>query len=570
MRLTYFSGMIFRLAALVLCLMLSLGAQARTVLDLDTSQQPIALGDWGEYWIDSGAQLGPSEVATSTTLSWLPNPARGIYPLKAGQALWIRFTVPPAPDAERWMLEIPYPALDRASLYTKDSTGQFTEQRTGDLTAVSQWSTPNRYPLLMVAFNAEVPTQYLLRLENAQGFSAPLRFVSARYVLQNEHIVSMFLGVYFGIAVLGFAIGFIGLVWLRDWAYLHYAGCSLLMGLTLAAVTGVAALHLWPNSPDWADRSLTILGTLTLVSFILLNATVVSLAERSKRINRLVRAVALIGMALAAALGVTESALRLSLIVPYLLLVITVVLSTNLWAWRHGDRFGGWLLLSAAPFAITWGISIARYLQVIPQSFASEQGGLASMVLQLPALLTVLILRSQQRRENRRRILGLDRIDPTTGLITQQVFAERLLRMSARSERLKHHSVVLMIDVINTEQTQRDFGRQMADELPLRVASRLLSTIRDIDSAARLTERRFGMLVEGPISLEEAATLGPRVIARCLMPFRGLHTDCVAQVRVAYARVPHECPSGQSLMSRLEERLTHASIADDKRAVFAL
>ena len=554
-----------------LCLLLmGATAHARDMLGLDTSKQPIALGDWGEYWIDNRLQRGPDEVDASTAITWLPTPESGIYPLKPFQTLWIRFTIPPAPDAERWVLEIPYPALDRASLYTKNRIGQFTEQRAGDLTAVNRWPTPHRYPLLLVAFHAEAPTHYLLRLENAQGFSAPLRFVSARYTLRSEQLISVFLGVYFGIAALGFATGVIGLILLRDRAYLYYGLCSALVGLTLAALTGVASLHLWPNSPDWADRSLTILGSLALVSFTLLNATVVSLAERSKALNRLVWAIALVGLALAVVLGVTDSALRLKLLVPYLLLVIAVVLSVNLWAWRHGDRFGGWLLLSAAPFTITWAISIARYLQWIPQSFATEQGGLASMAFQLPILLAVLVLRSQGQRENRRRIMGLDRIDPATGLINEQVFEERLLRTNARSERLKHSSVVVVIDVVNVEQTQRDFGRKVADQLPLRVASRLLSTIRDIDSVARLSDRRFGLLVEGPISAEEAATLGPRIIARCLMPFKGLHSECVAKVRVAYALVPFQGTGSQSLLSRLEDRLTTAAAADDKRAVFNL
>ena len=573
MRLSTFNTYLARWSHGLICvclLLCSLSAQARTVLDLDESKQPIALGDWGEYWIEDGTQLEPRQVDASTLLNWLPTPEQGIYPLKPSQALWIRFTVPPAPDANRWVLEIPYPALDRASLYTKDSLGQFSEQRAGDLTAVNRWVTPYRYPLLVVGFNAEVPTQYLLRLENAQGFSAPLRFVSTIHLLRSEQLITLFLGVYFGITVLGCATGLIGLIWLRDKAYLYYGLSSALVGLTLAAMTGVAALHLWPNSPHWADRSLTVLGVLALVSFTLLNATVVSLAERSKRLNRLVWTVALAGLVLAAALGFTSSALRLTLVVPYLLLVILVVLSTNLWAWRHGDRFGGWLLLSAAPFAITWAISIARYLQWIPQSFATEQGGLASMAFELPVLLAVLVLRSQQHRENRRRILGLDRIDPATGLINGQVFGERLTRMTARSERLKQQSSVMLIDIVNTDHIDREYGRKTAEELPLRVAERLLSTAREIDSVARLSDRRFGMLLEGPFSAQEAVALSTRIVARCLMPFEGLHTGCTAQVRVAYALVPHHGVHAQSLMARLESRLALAGSTRDKRAIFVL
>lgn len=554
--------------ALVLAL-LSLPALSRTVLDLDAEKQPVALADWGDYWIDPQSQLAVEQVVNQPDLGWQQTPARGIYPLLPGQSLWIRFIVPPAPDMERWLLEIPYPALDRASLYTLDSAGQWIEQRAGDLTPVNLWPTPHRHPLLVVNFNAEDPTHYILRIDNAQGFSAPIRFVSSGHVLRSEQQVSLFLGIYFGLALLGCTAGLIGAFWLRDRAYLYYAACSALIGLTQVAITGVGGLHLWPDSPAWTDRSLTVLATWMLVSLLLLNATVVSLAQRSRMLNLLVWAAALAGAGLSVALALTDSALRITLMVPFLVLVPVLMLAINLWAWRRGDRFGGWLLLSAAPFALSLSLAIARYLQWLPLSFATEQGVLASMALQMPAMLVVLVLRSQQRRENRRRIQGLDRVDPSTGLINEQVFVERMARMIARSQRLRHQGAVLMIDLVNIEQVRRDFGRRAAEELPLRVAERLLSTAREIDSAARLSGQRFGMLVEGPFSAEEAATLGPRIVARCLMPYKGLHEDCAAQIRVAYALVPRQGPTAEIVLARLAQRLTGIP-PESKRAVFML
>lgn len=537
--------------------------------ELNLQKQPIVLTEAAEYWIDTSLALGPAQIATRGDLNWKPAPPRGIYPLQPRQALWVRFSMPPSLDPEHWLIEIPYPALDRASLYTPDNTGQWSEQRAGDLTPVSQWQTPHRYPLLLLSFNAEKQTHYLLRIENAQGFSAPIRFVSARYVLREEQRVAIFLGAYFGMALLGCLVGVVGVLWLRDSAYFSYGLCAALIGLTQAVASGMAGLLLWPNSAYWADRSLVVLGTLGLVVFLQLNGTVVYLAQRSRRLNALVWAVALGGLVLCVALLVTDSAIRLSLIVPYMLVVLVLVVTINLWAWRHGDRFSGWLLLSSTPFAIGLSVAVARYLQWVPLSFATEHGIMASMAFQLVSMLAVLAVRSQHRRENRRRIQGLDRVDPATGLINEHVFAERLVHMIARSERLKNQSAVLLIDIVNAEQTQRDFGRKAAEELPLRVAARLLSTARDIDSAARLSERRFGMLVEGPFSAADAAMLGPRIVARCLMPYKGLHADCIAQVRVAYALVPEQGASAHRLLLRLEERLASAS-GDDRRAVYNL
>ena len=121
--------------------------------------------------------------------------------------------------------------------------------------------------------------------------------------------------------------------------------------------------------------------------------------------------------------------------------------------------------------------------------------------------MVILMLRSQQHRENGRRILGLDQVDPTTGLINGFVFARRMMRMMGRSERLKRQSAVMLIDIVNIDQIERDYGRKIAEELTLRVAERLLSTAREIDSAARLSERRFGMPVKGLFDAEDAGTL---------------------------------------------------------------
>ena len=545
-------------------------AHSSAVVELNPTQQPVALGTAGHYWIDAEAQTTPEQIFSNPGIDWKISPERGIYPLKPRQALWIKFTVAASQDSERWVLEIPYPALDHVELYTLQASGQITVQKAGDLLAVNRWQIPHRHALMAVSFNPNQATQHLLRLDNAQGFSAPIRFATARFVLRNEQETSLFLGFYFGMAMLGCGIGLIGMLWVRDRAYLYYAVCSAMLGLTLAAITGAAALHLWPESPNWADRSLAILGTWTLLSVLMLSATIVSLAERSRLLNRLVWCVAGLGVFLSVLLGITDSALRFALFVPFVVIVPLMLVGINLWAWCRGDRYGGWLLLAAIPFAVALAIATARYLGWIPLTLITEQSALASVALQLPALLTVLVLRSQQNRENKRRILGLDRIDPATGLINEHVFAGRLMRMVARSQRLKYQSAVMLIDIINTEQTHRDFGRKIAGELPLRVASRLLSTVREIDSAARLSERRFGMLVEGPVSAEDAAMLGPRIVGRCLMPCYGLHDKCVAQVRVAYALVPLQGDAAQSLMSRLEARLAQAASSDDRRAVFKL
>ena len=560
----------FAAMMLVLLGMLVNPAWSRTVLDLDVKQQPVPLKDWGDYRVDITGLLTAPQIAAAPNANWQPTQEQAIYPLTVGQALWIRFTVPPAPDAERWYLEVPYSSINHASLFTLDTAGQWSEQKAGDLVAVAKWPVPHRHPLLPIAISAEVPTSYLLRLENGHSFGTQLQFVSESRLNYSEQRVSLVLGIFFGLVGLAVIVSFISALSLRDPAYGFYGLAAVVMGLTQASVTGIAGLHLWPNSPAWNDVSTYVLPTLGLCAKLMFVSAAVSLPERSLPLHRTLTSLALLGLVVVVAEVLVPMDVRMSVLMWYFFVPQLAAIYALVWAWRRGDRFALWLLLGLMPVILAAALVGARNLGWLPVSFLTKHVLQIGAAIELPILMVILMLRSQHRRENIRRIQGLDRVDPSTGLINGHVFGERLLRMIARSERLGQQSAVMLVDIVNIAQIERTFGRKAAEELPLRVAERLLTTAREIDSAARLSERRFGMLVEGPFDAEDAAMLGPRIVARCLMPFKGMHTDCIAQVHVAYALVPHQGSNAQGLLTRLDERLAMAISKGDKRAVFML
>ncbi|WP_298933283.1 7TM diverse intracellular signaling domain-containing protein [uncultured Ramlibacter sp.] len=554
---------------LMLAAVLAAPAVARTVLDLDPELQPVALLDWGDAWTDESGRASAATVAADPAIRWAPTRADAIYPLTTGKALWIRFTVPPAPDNERWYLEIPYPSVNLVSLYTPDPLGNWVHQSAGDSLPVAGWPVPHRHPLLPIAVSAENPRSYLLRVENPHSFSAPLSFVSESYFSRREQRTSLILGIYFGLAGLAAVLALLSAVSLRDNAYGHYALAVTTMALTQASMTGIAGLHLWPGLPRWNDVSSLVLPVLTTASFVWFLSAVVSMPERSPRLHRAMATLSLLGLPVAVAICLVEPALRYRLQVPYAASGALAGIVTLLWAARRGDRYALWLLAAFTPVVVGAVFPLARTWGLIPVSFWTQHGMQVGIAIELPLILVILMLRSQARRENNRRIQGLDRLDPATGLINAQVFGERLGRMIARSQRLRHQSAVLLVDIVNIGQIRRDFDRRSAEEMPLRVAGRLLSAAREIDSVARLSDTRFGMLVEGPLTPEDAASAGPRVVARCLMPFKGKPLEWVAQVRVAQTLVPLDGSDPQSVVERLETLLASVP-SDSRRAVFTL
>lgn len=544
----------------------ALPAGARTVLDLDTQQQPVPLLDWGDWWIDDTASVPVEGVQASA--QWQPTVPHGIYRFSVGQTLWVRFTIPPAPDHERWYLEVPSPVIDVAALYTQDSAGRWIEMRAGDSVPVAQWPVPHRHPLLPVQVSAEEPRTYLLRLQSPNGFGADLRFISESQLSRTEQRVSLVLGIYFGLTGLAAVLAALSALSLRDWAYALYTPYVVFMALTQACLTGIAGLHLWPHWAWWADAASTVLPVLAVASVMAFVAAAVSLHERSRALLALVLALAGSTVLAGVTAVLVNASWRAPITVPFIVASELLALGVLLWSWRRGDRHAPWIALGLSPVILLSTLPMLRGLGLVTHGALALHGMQIAHAIELPIMLVALMLRSQQWRENRRRIRGLDRIDPATGLINQQVFLERMTVTLARAQRMQQPAAVLLVDIANYDTIVRDFGRKSAEELPLRVAGRLLSAARDIDSVARLGELRFGMLVEGPLQVKDVGELGPRIVARCLRPYADKHVDWTAQVRVAVGMAPHDGDDPEQLMRKLEAMLLSVP-PESRRAVFS-
>ena len=503
-------------------LLLAGSAAARSVLKFDTTQQPVMLHDAGEAWVEDAATADVQAVMADTTIKWHPTGDNNIYRLDKGQALWVRFTVPPAPTAERWYLEVPYPGVDKVTLYVQNASGEWTDRTAGDNIALSDWPLPHRHPIMPVSVSPQEPRVHLLRIQNGTIFGAPLQFVSDSYMGRNEQGISLMLGIYFGLVVLAVMLAVTGAVTLEDPGYTLYAISAVLMALTQATITGLAGLHLWGDWPWWNNMAPQVLPLFAIASLQIFFAEVVSLRERSRILYRMMLAGGLASIPLAIYLIITPVVQeRLNWIVVYFLAATVAGYGVVIWAALRGDRYAPWLLVGSTPVGIGALFPVARAAGLIPISFWTTHGMQVAIAAELPILLIVLAMRSQHRREHVRRIQGLDRIDPATGLINAAVFHERLVRLVARSQRLKFRSAMLLVDIGNIDQIRRQFDSDSARELTLRVAGRLLSVAREIDTVARLSEHRFGILLEGPLHADEVAEAGPRIVARCLMPFKG-------------------------------------------------
>jgi two-component system, sensor histidine kinase LadS len=553
-----------RIAHALLCAFLVLAAPSfaaaappRHILDLDLKTQPAQLLDWGDYVIDEkGDATLQAVLARPAQLK--PTLPRSGYPLAPGQALWIRFTVPATPDDQRWYVRLPTPGLDLATLYTLGSDDRWTQQRAGDALPLSAWALPHLYPVLPLSVSAAEPTRYVLRVQASDGLEAPIDFISESRLSWEQQRMSLLYGVYFGLLAMGAFFALATGLALRDGAYLWFGLWSAAATLTAAVAVGVAGLHFWPESAAWSDAAHYVMPTAATVPFVLFIVQALLIRERAPRIFWGACAAAALAGACAFLAGWIDSPWRLRVVLAVVCAAALAGMAIAAWSWHRGDRFARRLLLALSPMVLVLPLQLGARLPGIGPGQPALSVELLALALTVCASYLLLALRSQERRDHRRRIAQLHEIDPTTGLVNDTVFAGRLRELIERARRFDHQSVVAVVEFPNFAALRAEFGRKHSLELLLRLAERLSSMVRSMDTVARLGESRFGLLVDGPVAPSRARALCAKVIAHCIMPMAGLPQGMVVKPRIAMALVPSHGSSAQAVTVALDEMLNSA------------
>lgn len=558
-----------RLLVISICLVTTF-ASARSVLDLDETRQPVALQDWGDAWVD------PTGTATVTTVSGFPQSAfkpadpQKVYALKPQEALWIRFSAPAAPDNERWYVFVPNPGVDSVELYSRGRDGLWAARKAGDNLPVASWPIPHLYPVFALGVSAEEPTYYALRLKASNSFSSPIWFQNESGLSTRLQSLSLLHGLYFGLLMMVSIFAFTTALTMRDAAHALFGLWAAVSTLAIASATGIGGMHLWPRSPRWNDAAEYVLPILSLAPLLVFVALSISLRARKPRLfaGFLLLAAVMLGMAgalaLAPAMQVWSRSDRVFVTLAACTGCALVCVAAIVWALSIGDRFAGWLLAGFAPMAALLILPLMYVAQWLPATPLIQHAWQASFVITLPSVFLMLVLRTQEKRNYQQRISKIDRIDPATGLVNDVVFVHRLGSQIDRSAKLNYLSMVVVIDISNRSKLLEDFGRRTVLELTLRLAQRLTTFVRDVDTVARLGEDRFGLLIEGPIPPDKATGMATKIMARFVDPFTGLPHSLNVKPKIAFALVPLDARTAEEAMAHLDALLMGASPGNRK------
>jgi diguanylate cyclase (GGDEF)-like protein len=536
------------LAALVICCAASFG-YAGTQLDAEVefSDTHTSLTPMTAVLVDASRQLTFEQIQQENAqqrFSPLADHGRTSNFGLTRSAIWLRVQLPlPNTAPTLWMLEVASPMLDRIDLFYTDRTKGPEHLRSGDQMPFSQRPLPHRNHVFPLHLTPGASQTLYLRVVSDGNLSVPLQLWRPAALAQTDHASYGALSLYFGLLLGLVMYNLLLYTSLRDNIYLSYVGFATGMIFGQLGLTGFGEEFFWPNAPWWgniaAQFSMAVAGVFaalfarqflgTAVRAVLWDKVLVALAVLMGttalcvlvlpyhlcawliNIDAIIFACTLVGVSLHCLLHKHIGARHFGFAWATLLLGVLVTALHNLGLLpshpivTHAMLIGSAVEMLALSFSLADRIHVSRReaVEAHERAYHSELAVLNSLRDSERKLEGRVQERTRElEKANRELRLNEEQLalqahhDPLTGLANRKLLGDRLNVAMAHAKRNQQGFAVLMLDLDGFKPVNDRYGHAAGDSVLQSVALRLTSTVRGVDTVARVGGDEFVLILD--------------------------------------------------------------------------
>lgn len=470
-------------------------------------------------WVSAPSVAAPSlpEAFATNPDAWAfaPYTASTALPTGVGRDVWVKFTLAAAPTAQSWVIRIPRLTIEKVSLHTLNANDFELVQSAGALIAHSAWNRSTRTPSFEVMTGSS-ERAYFLRFEHSTAVTDRPELMSQADFAYGAGRMGMLLGVMFGMfgmlmiaCAAAFAVA-------RNTVFISLAAFVTATLLHYLVQTGFGGWRIWPNSVymNQAMRWTAPLMAMATCCWFFAHAT--HAKDISKPVYRLLCLVALVSLGLGLFRLISLDQMPRNFLNGWAAFVLLVIVSSLLWLSLRGMRGNFWLLAGLLPIAAAATSRLAYSFGWLAHIEFSLAASVFLTQVGLGWLFVALVWRSRAALLASELAAALNSSDAATGLIHERVAMARMPQMLGRAKQLKSGCGVIMLRWHNYAQLMSTLSPEKQNAMLKQLGLVLNRVARDIDTAARLADGHFMILVEGPISRSTLTSLSTQILTACI------------------------------------------------------
>ena len=519
-------------------------------------------------------------------------------------AIWLRIHLQTqASTPAAWLLEVAFPSLDQVELFTPQDGGGFLRQVAGDQLPFTDRPLSHRNHVFPLQLRPDSSSTLYLRVTSEGTLSIPLRLWQPDALAQDDHGSYTALGVYFGLLAGLVLYNLLLFISIREKLYLAYIGFAAGMGLTQLGLTGFGAEFLWPTHPQWGNATTLSSAALAGLFGLLFTRLFLDTAAQARRLDRWLQglgwlfAITAVGT-LVLPYQLTARLLNLAGILfsvsiagtgiysllqrqpgagyflgAWLVLVVAIVVKTthNLgWLPSHPLVVNA-ILIGSALEMLVLALSLADRIRIsrndaskaLTRVHETEQAALETLRESERQLEGRVLERTQaleqanqQLQQNEYQLALQANHDALTGLANRKLLDDRLAVAMAHAKRNQHGFAVLMLDLDGFKLVNDEYGHGAGDTVLQSVALRLTSTVRGVDTVARVGGDEFVLILDAVNSAASMMAIARKIREALATP---ITLDCghVVQIdtSIGLAIYPVDGSSAEQLLAAADRAM---------------
>ena len=496
---------------------------------------PIEVSPWGKVLHDPTGMQTLTDVLASTGFAPVAQ-ADPRYGFRAG-ATWLQWWFEGGPQPAEWLLELASPRHDHVQLYAFHQSGVVDRWDTGAALPFSQRPFTAETFVFPLALAANENLRVLVRIESLSGMNvqALLWEPAAFHTRQHNHQAAQ--GLYHGLLVAMALYHLILAVALRDRRLATCFAFVSTLGLLQATLSGAAFEYLWPNHPAWTRPVMLWSIAASALSGALLVMTSLSGQPHAAGARRALNA----AMFVVAAAGLASPWLPypggLWLCVAAAGLCLAAALGLSASALFNGFS-GAWLLIcGGVAVALCLGAYALRGLMLIPGTPFIIYGTQAATVVVMAFISSAVVMRvrSAERATQDARVEAQERINHEMQVLN----AALEQRVAARTDELQGMNRALQAADRRKDEMVAAVSHDFRSPLAA-IRQNLQTVLRDLQTLDPARTRRFlqGALTQQErlstmsTNLLDLAQIGREQLGLEPVDVAGLLRDCVDHARM--------------------------------------
>jgi diguanylate cyclase len=165
---------------------------------------------------------------------------------------------------------------------------------------------------------------------------------------------------------------------------------------------------------------------------------------------------------------------------------------------------------------------------------------------------------SRQLQQANARLQHVATHDALTGLPNRVLLADRLEQAIAQAERDSSSFALMMVDLDRFKSINDSLGHQAGDALLVEVAQRLRSSLRKVDTLARIGGDEFVIILSGVRSSHDTETVLRNILEQVSLPVKLTALDVQTSPSIGVSIYPHDGTDAQTLLKHADAAMYHA------------